>query len=95
MKLHMNFMEGLTNDTSNSITGEGDSAENYLSTLKNQVKNITDKLSVDKNKQKYENIVIQMDDYINVLMLKTMLNIDPRNTDPFSYMQDLKNLNYQ
>ena len=99
MNLHMNIMEGLTNESStsisNSINGEGSSADNYITTIKNQIKNITDNLSISKNKQKYESIVINMDDYINAMMLKIMLNIDidTKKMENKSFMQEFKELN--
>jgi len=94
MSLHMNVMEGLTNnDNSTKITGEGNNMDNFLSTIKNQVKSMKDTLAIDQNKQKYENIVVSIDDYVNLLMVKKMLNIDPRTTDSNLYTNDFKTLN--
>jgi len=82
MKLQMNVVEGLTNPTS-SVNGEAGSATDYASTLKNKVTHLQDTLLITKYRKDYENVILSMDDYINALMLKTTLNINP-NTDDVS-----------
>jgi hypothetical protein len=61
--------------------GEGTQAENYASTLKSSVVALQDELLVDKYKTDYDNIVVDMDDYLNLLMLKQTLNMRVGSTD--------------
>ena len=78
LKLHMKVVEGLTNSTDTTIvSSEAGSAANYASTLKNQVVQLQDTLLISKYRKEYESVVLNMDDYINVLMLQTVLSINP------------------
>jgi len=98
MRLHMNMMEGLTNNTSDksSNNGVGASATNYASVLKNQVTLLhNDTLLLNNNEyvKEYGNIILSMDDYINALMLKTVLSIDVSATDIKTNIEHIKNIN--
>ena len=65
--------EGLTNQGSN---GEAGNANNFAATIKAQTVILQDSLLVPKYRTDYENVIINMDDYLNMLMLKQVLNID-------------------
>lgn len=97
MKLHMNVMEGLTNPTSSSsASGVGASASNYATTLKNQVTQLhNDTLLLNNNDyvKEYGNIILSMDDYINALMLKTVLNMDVTADSADTNITAIKTLN--
>jgi hypothetical protein len=97
MRLHMNVMEGLTNPGSSATTnGIGASASNYAVTLKNQVTQLHNDILLLNNKdyvKDYGNIILSMDDYINALMLKTTLNIDPTAEDAAANLENIKTLN--
>ena len=97
MRLHMNVMEGLTNPGSSATTnGIGASAANYAVTLKNQVTQLHNDILLLNNKdyvKDYGNIILSMDDYINALMLKTTLNIDPTAEDAAANLENIKTLN--
>jgi len=97
MRLHMNVMEGLTNPGSSSTpNGIGASAANYAVTLKNQVTQLHNDILLLNNKdyvKDYGNIILSMDDYINALMLKTTLNIDPSAEDAAANLENIKTLN--
>ena len=96
MRLHMNVMEGLTNPGSSATTnGIGASAANYAVTLKNQVTQLHNDILLLNNKdyvKDYGNIILSMDDYINALMLKTTLNIDPTAEDAAANLENIKSL---
>jgi hypothetical protein len=62
-----------------TVSGVGGGSEAYATHIKNQVIHLQDTLLVDKYRDKYESIVVSLDDLINNAMLSTALNIDPRN----------------
>jgi len=97
MKLHINVMEGLTNPTSSSTAnGVGSSASNYATTLKNQVTQLHNDTLLLNNKEyikEYGNIILSMDDYINALMLKTVLNMDATADNADANLSSIKTLN--
>lgn len=97
MRLHMNVMEGLTNPTSSSsASGVGASASNYATTLKNQVTQLHNDTLLLNNKdyvKEYGNIILSMDDYINALMLKTVLNMDVTADNADKNISAMKTLN--
>ena len=68
-------IEGLEN-ASASTNGEAAMAANYAAAIKAQTVQIEDALLINKYRKDYENVIINMDDYLSTLMLKTMLDID-------------------
>ena len=84
LRLNVNegpVMEGLeTMDDKPASTatksGEGGNAANYAAKLKANVVKLQDSLLITKYRQDYENTIINLDDLINFLMLKQVLNID-------------------
>jgi len=94
MKLHMKVVEGLTNSTTDpSASSEAGSAANYASTLKNQVVQLQDTMLISKYRKDYETVVLNMDDYVNVLMLQSVLSINPASTTNDANMAIIKTLN--
>lgn len=92
-------IEGLTGNkddkkigTTNQISGEAGGAENYLASLKANVVTVQNQLLISKYKSEYDSTLVQMDDYINLLMLKQILNIDMRKTNELSISKELENL---
>ena len=83
------------NETSNEIKlpiGAAANANTYEKQLKNIVAKLNDVFLIKKYRKDYENIVIDMDDLVNVLMLKTVLDT-PLNDDPESVIRQIKLLN--
>jgi hypothetical protein len=86
---NINFQEGLENKSGSSSTtttssstssnGVAGEAASYAANIKNQVIQLQDALLVSKYRTDYENVVINMDDLVNNLMLKTTLTIDQTN----------------
>jgi hypothetical protein len=98
LKLHVNIVEGLTNqETSSSSTssssGVAAGSTNYESNLKNQVTQLQDTILVSKYRKEYESIILSMDDYINTLMLQTVLNINPSASSASDNLESFKTLN--
>jgi hypothetical protein len=103
LNIQMNVVEGLTNPnpkiaTNNSTSGIGASAANYATSLQNSVTKLHSDILLLNNKdykKEYENIILNMDDYIDGLMLKTVLSINVTsenasdNIDKFKMLNDL------
>jgi hypothetical protein len=99
LSLHRNVMECLTNPTdSTAASGIGASSANYANALKNKATQLQNDVLLLNNKdykKDYENIVLHMDDYVNALMLKTVLSINVNtdnsedNADAFKTLNEL------
>ena len=76
LKMNKTIREGLTNQVSGGTNGEAGNASNFASNVKSQTVLLQDSLLISKYRTDYENILINMDDYLNMLMLKQVLNID-------------------
>jgi hypothetical protein len=74
--------------TANGIAGN---AQTYAATIKNAFTKNQDMLLISKYRTDYENIVLNLDDYVNSVMLKTALNIDT--TNPGKSIEALNKLN--
>ena len=84
-KLQTNIIEGLTNK------GEAGSAETYSKGIKSQVVKIQDELLINKYRKDYEAAIINLDDYVGLLMIKQALNIN-HNEDMKITIDSINNL---
>jgi hypothetical protein len=93
-------IEGMTTDTtdtssSNAVTtsslGVAGNAQTYAANIKTAFIKNQDTLLISKYRTDYENVVLNLDDFINSNMLLTVLNIDL--TNPNSGLQTLVKLN--
>jgi hypothetical protein len=82
-------VEGLENQ---NATGEAGLAASYAAAIKAKTVQLQDGLLITKYRKDYENVIINMDDYVNALMLKTLLDIDS-NADTKSIIGSLTQLN--
>jgi len=82
-------VEGLENQ---NATGEAGLAASYAAAIKAKTVQLQDGLLITKYRKDYENIIINMDDYVNALMLKTLLDIDS-NADTKTVIGSLAQLN--
>jgi hypothetical protein len=76
--------EGMTNSTSDissSSNGIAGNAAGYGATIKAETVKMQDEFLISKYRKDYENIILNLDDYINFLMLKTSLSIDKSNPE--------------
>ena len=76
--------EGMTNSTSDissSNNGIAGNAAGYGATIKAETVKMQDEFLISKYRKDYENIILNLDDYINFLMLKTSLSIDKSNPE--------------
>jgi hypothetical protein len=70
------------NDESNNTLfdkGEAGLATTYANKIKSKIQQLQKDLLIEQYKKDYENIIINLDDYVSYLMLKTTLNMDLKN----------------
>jgi hypothetical protein len=96
LKVHGRIMEGLEN----AVTGSGSSSINtaggtaeYATAIKNETIKLNDVLLISKYRQDYENVIINMDDYVNLLMLQCLVQMDTSGTPSDANMSVINNLN--
>ena len=65
-----------TSSTSNGIAGN---AATYAAQLKSAVIKSQDELLISKYRSDYENVVLNLDDYLNNMMLQTALTVNQNN----------------
>jgi hypothetical protein len=95
-QLQTKVIEGLTNDdgttsSSNASSDEVATVESYAAAIKAQLIKLQDELLISKYKKKYEDVIIDLDDYIGYLMIKQVINM--KLGDMVSNIQDIENLN--
>jgi hypothetical protein len=91
-----NVIEGMTTTNTNemnnsSSNGLAGNAANYTATIKADTIKMQDMLLISKYRKDYESAIIAVDELVDVLMLKSVLNIDK--TNPEKSLQNLVNLN--
>ena len=65
--LQANVIEGLTNQSSSgSTSGEAGTSANYADTIKAQTVQVQDSLLISKYRKEYENIILNMEDYLHM-----------------------------
>ena len=88
------IIEGLESRTPDATgNGEAASAATYAATIKANFVKMQDELLIPKYRKDYETTIINMDDYISMLMLKQVLNIDLNNTDMKTVTENMNSLN--
>ena len=101
MNLQSSLIEGLTNEKSDkpntvyndSANGISANAAQYAAAIKAESIKLQDELLVSKFRKDYENAIINLDDYISMLMLKQVLSIKENTADAKSNIDMLNNLN--
>jgi hypothetical protein len=77
-QLQTKVIEGLTNADGTiaaSTSGEAGTATSYAASVKAQVVKLQDELLIAKYRKDYETTIINLDDYIGMLMIKQTLNM--------------------
>ena len=89
-------IEGMTdkNNGSSTIsnTSRGINSTIMHEQLKQQHLNLKSDLNIPRHRNDYENILIEMNDYVDGLMLSELLNIDPNNITNSKLMNTIKNI---
>jgi len=77
------FREGMTDASGNTVTsttnGIAGNAASYGATIKQQNIQMQDTFLISKYRTDYENAILNLDDLIDNLMLKTALSVDSSN----------------
>ncbi len=99
----MNYttVEGMTTSSNNNnnnnrrntqnTNGVAANAANYTAQIKTQTIKLQDMLLISKYRKDYESAIIALDEMVDVLMLRTVLNVDRNN--PSKSLETLVNLN--
>ena len=94
LKLHLNLqrniMEGLTNNVENGVGG---SAATYATSIAQQATVLQDSLLIKKYKTDYENVVINLEEYLGLAMLQSALQFSPTGGMSPENLTILTNLN--
>lgn len=91
-------IEGMTNKKNNnknstiSNTSRGINSTKFHEKLKEQHINLKSDLNIPKHRNDYENILIEMNDYVDGLMLSEVLNIDPNNINNSKLINTIQNI---
>jgi len=94
---NLHFKEGMTNNTTsatittNSSNGIAGNASTYGASIKTQTIKMQDMLLISKYRADYETVILNLDDYVNNLMLQTALSVDQ--TKPEATLKKLADLN--
>jgi hypothetical protein len=77
--------------SSNGIAGN---ALTYAGTIKQKNINLTDTLLISKYRKDYETLILNVDDFVNSMMLKTVASIDTGSANtPSKMIESMKMLN--
>jgi len=87
MMLNGKIIEGLTNATSDANTSAttaavvsqnaGSGAANYASKVNIAYSQLKDQMNIPKYRSDYENVILQLDDYVSMLTLQSIMSMDP------------------
>ena len=99
-------IEGLTSGSFDDLTsgstatdikapasGEAGAATNYAAAIKANVIQLQDELLISKYRKEYESAIINMDDYVSMLMIKLTLNMKVNDLNSKANIEILNNLN--
>jgi hypothetical protein len=91
--LHFNTVEGMTNSDTPTPTNDGiaGNAAAYGATIKAATIKLQDTFLISKYRTDYETSILNLDDLLNNLMLKTALSIDSNN--PGDSIKQLSDMN--
>ena len=96
-QLQSSVIEGLTNASTESSTptssGEAGGAVNYSASIKAKVIKLQDELLISKYRKDYEDIILNMDDYVSILMLKQLINMKLNGDDTKANIDAINSLN--
>ena len=77
--------------SSNGIAGN---ASTYASTIKQKTVNLNDTLLISKYRKEYETQILNVDDFVNSMMLKTVASIDVGSANtPSKMIESMRMLN--
>ena len=88
-------IEGMTNNDNNDKvnTAHGINSSKLTDQLKVEHNNMKDKLNIKQYRNNYENVVIDMNDYLDGLMLNELLSLNHNSLDPNNILSAIENIN--
>jgi len=88
-------IEGMTNNDNNDKvnTAHGINSSKLTDQLKIEHNNMKDKLNIKQYRNNYENVVIDMNDYLDGLMLNELLSLNHNSLDPNNILSTVENIN--
>jgi hypothetical protein len=86
-------IEGMTNNKDKVNTGHGTNSSKLIEQLKVEHNNIKDKLNIKQHRNNYENVIIDMNDYLDGLMLNELLSLNHNSLDPNNILNAVENIN--
>lgn len=86
-------IEGMTNNKDKVNTGHGTNSSKLIDQLKVEHNNIKDKLNIKQHRNNYENVIIDMNDYLDGLMLNELLSLNHNSLDPNNILNAVENIN--
>ena len=94
-------IEGMTNNDNKERvnigqkvnTGHGINSSKLTEQLKIEHNNLKDKLNIKEYRNNYENVVIDMNDYLDGLMLNELLSLNHASIDPNNILNTVNNIN--
>jgi hypothetical protein len=89
------YPEGMTNKNNVKAdnTGHGINSGTLTEQLKIEHNNMKDKLNIKQYRNNYENVIIDMSDYLDGLMLHELLSLNPLTLDSNKIMNSIDNIN--
>jgi hypothetical protein len=95
LRLHRNMLEGFTAPdlSASSPNGEAGNAKKYADTIKEHIIKMQGDLSITANKPHYEDVIVNMEEYISLLMLKSVLNMNTSSDSAATNIDAINNLN--
>ena len=83
-----------TSSSSSSSSGIAGNAATYAATIKQKTVNLNDTLLISKYRKDYETQILNVDDFVNSMMLNTVANIDTSSANtPSKKIESMKLLN--
>jgi hypothetical protein len=86
-------IEGMTNNKDKVNTGHGTNSSKLIEQLKVEHNNMKDKLNIKQHRNNYENVIIDMNDYLDGLMLNELLSLNHNSLDPNNILNAVENIN--
>ena len=98
MNLQSSLIEGLENEKPDTVAtpssnGVAGNAAKYAAAIKAQAVKLQDELLVSKYRKDYESAIINMDDYVSMMMLKMVLSMKAGDANPKANIELLGSLN--
>jgi hypothetical protein len=86
-------IEGMTNNKDKVNTGHGTNSSKLTDQLKVEHNNMKDKLNIKQYRNNYENVIIDMNDYLDGLMLNELFSLNHNSLDPNNILNAVENIN--